>query len=275
VRPVDDVVFESYRVLYDYDPLPLDARVEARDTTMAEWVREVVSFAAGYGRERVRAQLLLPRHARPPYQTVVLFPGSEALFEPSSDATDLGYLSFLVRDGRALMLPVYKGTFERADTVLTYTTSPTIAYRDAVLAWGKDLRRAVDFIAERADLDSSRVAYLGVSLGGRMGGVMLAVEPRFRAAVLMVAGLSSLQVRPEADPINFLPRVRTPTLMLNGRYDDIFRLEESQRHFFRLLGTPAEHKRHLLYDDGHWIPREPLVRETLGWLDGYMGPVGR
>jgi eukaryotic-like serine/threonine-protein kinase len=275
VRPVDDVVFESYRILYDYDPLPLDARVEARDTSAGEWVRETVSFAAGYGRERVRAQLFLPKHAAPPYQVVVLFPGSNGLFEPSSEATDLSYLSFLIRDGRALMLPVYKGMFERADTVLTYSTSPTIAYRDAVLAWGKDLRRAVDYVAARPDLDSSRVAYMGVSLGGRMGGVLLAVEPRFRAAVLVVAGLSSLQIRPEADPVNFLPRVRTPTLMLNGRYDDVFRLEESQRPFFRLLGTPAEHKRHMLYDDGHWIPREPFLRETLAWLDQYLGPVSR
>jgi eukaryotic-like serine/threonine-protein kinase len=274
-RPVGDVAFESFRVLYDYDPLPLDARVEARDTSPAEWVRETVSFAAGYGRERVRAQLFLPRNAQPPYQVVVLFPGSNALFERASEATDLGYLSFLIRDGRALMLPVYKGTYERADTVLTYTTSPTIAYRDAVLAWGKDLRRAVDFLHERPDLDGSRAAYMGVSLGGRMGGVMLAVEPRFRAAVLVVAGLPRLQIRPEADPVNFLPRIRTPTLMLNGRYDDVFRLEESQRPFFRFLGTPAEHKRHMLFDDGHWVPREPFMRETLSWLDRYMGPVSR
>jgi eukaryotic-like serine/threonine-protein kinase len=206
----------------------------------------------------------------------VLFPGSNALFETSSATTDLSYLAFLIRDGRALMLPVYKGTFERADTVLSYMTSPTIAYRDAVLAWGKDVRRAVDYIGERPDLDSNRLAYVGVSMGGRMAGVILAVEPRFRAAVLIVAGLSSTrQMRPEADPVNFLPHIRTPTLMLNGRYDDVFRLEESQRPFFRFLGTPAEHKRHLLYDDGHWVPREPLMRESLGWLDRYLGPVNR
>jgi eukaryotic-like serine/threonine-protein kinase len=275
VRPVDDVAFESFRILYDYDPRPLDARVEARDSSHADYIRETVSFAAGYGGERVRAQIFLPRNAQPPYQTVVLFPGSNALFERSSAETDLSYLSFLVRDGRALMLPVYKGMFERTDTVLSYTTSPTIAYRDAVLAWGKDLRRALDYVDERADLDASRAAYLGVSLGGRLSGLMLAVEPRFRAAVLVVAGLSPLHVRPEVDPVNFLPRVRTPTLMLNGRYDDVFRLEESQRPFFRLLGTPAEHKRYMLFDDGHWVPREPLMRETLGWLDRYLGPVRR
>jgi eukaryotic-like serine/threonine-protein kinase len=274
-RPVDDAAFESFRVLYDYDPRPLDARVEARDSSHAYYIRETVSFAAGYGVERVRAQILLPRNARPPYQTVVLFPGSNALFERSSAATDLNYLSFLIRDGRALVLPVYKGTFERADGELTYTTSPTIAYRDAVLAWGKDLRRAMDYVAERPDLDATGVAYVGVSMGARMAGVLLAVEPRFRAAVLLVGGLSSLQMRPEADPVNFLPRVRTPTLMLNGRYDDVFRLEESQQPFFRLLGTPAEHKRHMLFDDGHWVPREPLIRETLGWLDRYLGAVNR
>jgi eukaryotic-like serine/threonine-protein kinase len=104
-----------------------------------------------------------------------------------------------------------------------------------------------------------------------MAGVMLGIEPRFDTAVLLVAGLSSLPTRPEADPMNFLPRVRIPTLMLNGRYDDIFRLETSQLPFFRLLGTPPEHKRHVLYDDGHWVPRDQFIRESLTWLDRYLG----
>jgi serine/threonine protein kinase len=43
-----------------------------------------------------------------------------------------------------------------------------------------------------------------------------------------------------------------------------------------LLGTPAVHKRHVLFDEGH-IPRknQEVVREILDWLDKYLGPVPR
>jgi eukaryotic-like serine/threonine-protein kinase len=273
--PVADAVFAGYRVLYDYDPLPLGARVEARDTSYADWIRETVSFSAAYGRERVRAVLFLPRRASPPFQTVLIFPGSNALFERSSDRIDAEFLSFFMRSGRAVLHPVYKGTYERADTMLSFSTAPTIAYRDAVLTWGKDLRRSVDYIESRAELDGESVAYLGVSLGGRMGGVMMGIEPRFKAGILLVAGLGPLPTRPEVDPLNFLPRVHIPTLMLNGRYDDVFRLETSQLPYFQLLGTPPEHKRHVLYDEGHWVPRDQLIRESLTWLDRYLGPVSR
>lgn len=40
-----------------------------------------------------------------------------------------------------------------------------------------------------------------------------------------------------------------------------------------LLGTPPAHKRYVLYEGGHNVPRPDLIKETLGWLDRYLGPV--
>jgi hypothetical protein len=43
----------------------------------------------------------------------------------------------------------------------------------------------------------------------------------------------------------------------------------------RPLGTPAEHKRLILYESDH-VPRaSDTIRETLAWLDRYLGPVAR
>lgn len=42
---------------------------------------------------------------------------------------------------------------------------------------------------------------------------------------------------------------------------------------FDSLGTAEEHKRHAILDGGHSPPRNQLVRETLDWLDQYLGPV--
>ena len=67
-----------------------------------------------------------------------------------------------------------------------------------------------------------------------------------------------------------------PVLMLNGRYDGSFPLESSQRPLFHFLGTPAKDKKHVIYEGGHSaFPRPAAVRESLDWLDKYLGPVRR
>lgn len=62
-------------------------------------------------------------------------------------------------------------------------------------------------------------------------------------------------------------------LMLNGSLDHYFPLETSQKPMFRLLGTPPQHKRHVVEDGGHFVPRARLITEVLDWLDRYLGPV--
>ena len=49
-----------------------------------------------------------------------------------------------------------------------------------------DLRRAVDLLVARPDIDPQRLAYLGTSYGGAMGGLLAGVEHRLQGYVLMV-----------------------------------------------------------------------------------------
>jgi len=42
---------------------------------------------------------------------------------------------------------------------------------------------------------------------------------------------------------------------------------------FVLLGTPPADKKWVVYDGGHFVPRDQLVKETLAWLDRYLGDV--
>ncbi len=102
---------------------------------------------------------------------------------------------------------------------------------------------------------------------------MLALEDRFKAAVVTVAGLRHQTAQPEADPFNYLPRVTLPVLMLNGRYDFYFPVETSQRSYFERLGTPPADKMWKIYDGGHSVPTTQLIKESLAWLDRYLGPV--
>ena len=148
-----------------------------------------------------------------------------------------------------------------------------MAYRDAVIQWTQDLRRSIDYLETREDIDRERLGFFGFSWGGAMGGLIPAVESRLKASVLHVSGLFPARPLPEADPFNFLPRVKIPTLMLNGRYDAVFAHESSQVTMFRGLGAPVGLKRHIIYEAGHFVPRDQLIKETVDWYDRHLGPV--
>ena len=271
-EPVSDETYRVFLGMYAYDPAPLNATIEARDTTPEDWVRERISFDAAYGGERMLAHLFIPKNARPPYQAVVYYPGSNAIYQDSHTWWVGG---FLVKDGRAVIVPVFDGIYERRDDLDTDMPNETVAYRDRVIRWYQDLARSIDYLESREDIDAEKLAYFGHSWGGRMGVLMTTVEPRFDAAVFYVAGLKFQRALPEADPFNFVTRLTIPVLMLNGRHDMFFPLETSQKPMFQLLGTPDEHKRHVVAEGGHDVPRALLIRETLDWLDRYLGPVER
>ena len=268
--PAGETTFTTFRRFFSFDRVPLDARLEGVDDAHPHWRRETVSFAAAYGGERVTGRLYLPKNADPPFETVVYFPGANALTDRSSQNEVGNFLTeFVVRSGRALFLPIYKGTFERRYEV----TGPS-AWRDMLIFWVKDLARSLDYVQSRHDLDASRIAYYGVSLGANRGPLFTALETRFRASVLLGGGFPASSVEPEIDPINYAPRVQVPTLMLNGRNDFGCKPESCSEPMFRFLGTPAADKKLILYDAGH-IPTDmqPVIRDILEWLDRYLGPV--
>ena len=95
-----------------------------------------------------------------------------------------------------------------------------------------------------------------------------------KASVLLGGGLPLVAVPPEFDLLNFAPRVRVPTLMVSGRGDFLAPLESAQVPLFRLLGVAAEHKRHALFDGGHFPNQlHDVMREILDWFDRYLGHV--
>jgi dienelactone hydrolase len=281
MHPVSDAIFQVYKEQFAYDATPLDARVEYRETSPGGWIREKISFDAAYGGERVLGYLFLPTNAPPPYQTVIYFPGGASAWMTSSQDLESYYefpmfLSFLVRNGRAVLYPVYQGTFERSTPelrVLADSEPPSHAYAELVIQMVKDFRRSVDYLQTRPDIDRTRLAYYGMSWGAKLGAIVAAVEPRLATVVLVAGGFQGVQ-RPEVSQINYVSRVKAPTLMLDGRYDSFFGLEQAIRPMFRLLGTPAADKRLILYDTDHIPPRTEYIRETLAWLDRYLGPVG-
>jgi len=268
-RPVTDAVFAAYRQMYEYDRTPLAAKL-VQSTDEGDWTRELVRMNAAYAGDSLLVYLYLPNRGHKPYPAVVYFPGSSAIGDHAPQNLQVRAIDFIVKSGRAVLYPVYKGTYQRSDSLNTDVQNTSNFYRDHVVMWAKDLRRGVDYLETRPEIATGRLAYYGLSWGGAMGGLMPAVEPRIRVNVLYVAGLDFEPARPEVEPINFIPRIRIPTLMVNGRYDFFFPLETSQIPMFRLLGTPADQKRHVVEDGSHFVPRTRLIQEVLTWLDKYQ-----
>jgi hypothetical protein len=271
-KPVDDATFAQFQRQFTYDKSPLDAKIEEEKQTPTG-VRQKITFNAAYGGDRMMAYLFLPPAGRPPYQVVVEFPGSGVIETRSSESLDPGRVDFILKSGRALMFPIYKGTFERGGDLHSDYPSATATFRDYVVMWAKDLGRTIDYIETRNDLDASRIAYYGLSWGGALGAIMPAVEHRVKANVLYVAGLEFQHALPEVDAINYIGRVKQPTLILNGEMDFFFPSETSQKPMFELLGTPAADKKRLVFPGGHSVPRTEMIKESLQWLDKYLGPV--
>jgi len=61
-----------------------------------------------------------------------------------------------------------------------------------------DIRRGIDLLATRSDVDASRIAYVGHGYGANWGAILSSLEPRLRAFVL-VAGFPSMAEAMESD----------------------------------------------------------------------------
>ena len=270
-KPAPDHEFQIYRRLYAYDRAPFHAEIQGTDESDESWRREQIAFPAPYGNEQMKLFLYLPRKFAPPLQTVVYFPPSSVIRSRSFDQIPIRDFDFIIKSGRAVAFPVFKGSFDRPSGLGVTTADATLQYRDHVIAWIKDVSRTIDYLQTRNDLSLDRLALVGFSWGGRMGSIIPAVDDRVKVAVLMIGGFSMQKSQPEVDQINFASRVKIPVLMMNGRYDFFFPVDASQRPMFDTLGTPKDDKRHMLFDGSHGLPRLDMIRETLDWLDRYQG----
>jgi pimeloyl-ACP methyl ester carboxylesterase len=271
-QPVDDAAFASFARQFVYDKTPLGAVLQKTFKTDA-WTEEVVTIDAGYNNERLPLHIFLPTNYTRSLQPVVFFPGSNGLHENTFDSGIVSRrLLFVIKSGRALIFPIYKSTYERRDDQKSDGPDMSVRYKDHVIMWVKDYSRTIDYLETRKDMQADKVAYLGISWGGYMGGIISATEKRIKAVVLNVGGMVMEKSLPEVDQINYLPRVRQPVLMLNGAYDMFFPVESSQKPLFRFLGTPENQKKMIVYPSGHIVPQTEFIKETLAWLDTYLGP---
>ncbi|HJX89691.1 MAG TPA: hypothetical protein VJ372_04300 [Pyrinomonadaceae bacterium] len=268
-----DADFNKWHHAYDYEKGPLDPQIEKQETP--EWTRERITFNGADG-ERAIAYLYLPKNFPGPFQVIhYLPPGDVENGQRSATQAAEHLLGAQVKLGRAVFVVIIKGYIERLLPEGYVEPDPTKAeYRDKIVNWITDLRRALDYLETRKDIDSKKIALFGVSSGARVGLIQAAVEQRYAAVFLAGSGLRKAYVQniAEANTINFASHIRGPIMLLHGKYDENLSLKREAEPLFKILPEP---KQMVTYEGGHVPPLELLVKTMNGFFDQTMGPVKR
>jgi hypothetical protein len=276
-EPVSDEIFEGIRATFTYEPHTVgfhDGSVVSREIE-GEWERRVILLPTVDPDDPLPVHLFIPENADPPYQPVFFVPPSDS-FGPTLSTADIEisdyFLDVIVRDGRALIWPVYTGTHERFDRKWTQQDDAFIAGA----ARGHRLRRdevgrVIDYLIDSPEFDGSRISLIARGYGATFGAhSILALEPRIRTAVLWNP-LYRKNLNPVINPATYWPRVTQPVLAASGRD------HHGQKHvlpefLMPVIGTASDDKLLKIYDGSSWpLPRPELLSDTIGWLDRYLG----
>jgi hypothetical protein len=259
---------------YDYDgQAPLNEHVTDR-TEADAWWRERIEYDGAHG-ERALAYLYLPKHLSGPHQVIHFVPAGDVTHRARAvpKCIEADYNAF-VRSGRAVFVVVLRGYLERDRPLGWEEPDPTtIAYVDEKARDVIDLRRGLDYLLTRNELDARRVAYMTASRGDIVM-ALPAIEPRYSTSIFVGdgVGISVKQWNRAVNPVHFLPLIQVPSLLVHGRYDEGAPLKSAAEPLYNLL---TKSKEMFLYDGGHRPDPEDLVPAVNSWLDKTLGPVTR
>ncbi|MBL4821117.1 MAG: SUMF1/EgtB/PvdO family nonheme iron enzyme [Gammaproteobacteria bacterium] len=274
LTPVSDEVYEVLLESYRYDSTNLNPTIEKVSEETLDWTEEKIYLNTDYDSDRFAVYLLKPKTPGP-HEAVIFFGGLGLFYRNRpSETYPLEQMDYIMKSGRALVFPVYWGSFERYAGL--FELDPTgVEFEELsrllTHRWRSDLGRTLDYLETRDDLITQEgFDYFGRSYGASVATPLIAIEERIKTAVLVIGGFPYIRLPSSVEPLNFASRITQPVLMLNGRYDNLFPVETQQLPFFNLLGTPATDKQIIHYDMGHQLPpRNELVKEMINWFDKY------
>lgn len=278
--PLSDDAFAAMRFQFTTPRVaPTSVKVTPIDSSPL-WIAEEVTLTFA-SQEPNTLYVVRPKTHAGPLQPIVYSGVGDCCFmkRPNRDALEqLQIAGFVVNSGRALVMPIWAGGYERYLAPPTDRAAINDRERRVALLWQHDLSTTIDYLESRPDMDAKNIGYLGISRGASFAGAInLALEPRIRVAVLASGGIwINSPLHPMIDLINYAPHITIPVLMLSGRYDHIYPYEQSQKRTFELLGTRPADKKQIAYDTGHFtMPRNRVAADVSNWFDWHLGLVGK
>ncbi len=199
-KPVSDEAFQAMRFQFT------SARTKPKETLVQQvqetplWIAEevILKFA---NQETTTLYIVRPKSRRNPMQPVIYGPPADCCFlgkRPNRNA--LGQMrppaDTIVNSGRALVIPIWDTSYERALPPQGNPEEMADRMRRAALAFYQDVSATLDYLETRPDIDMQRTGYMGFSYGaGLIGPIVLATEGRLKTAILISGGL-----QPQASP---------------------------------------------------------------------------
>ncbi len=279
-------------LIFGYDrTLPLSPQETLAEETAQYQVYKVTYRSARD--QRVPAFLILPKNrGEEKLPCVILMHGlggDKRMFQMLwGPLTQAGYALFAI-DAQ------YHGERKPSDDIPFFGMYPYRA-RDALIQTVIDLRRGVDYLQTRKEIDPDRIGYIGASMGGIIGSMFAGVDERVKAPVLLVAGgdwkilmekstLSmwrdaaknnpkqmeeALRVMDVVDPVHWVGRIAPrPVLFINGDADDVVPVDSNKA----LHNAAREPKKVVWYKGGHVPPPSDwftVIGEVTRWLDTHL-----
>ena len=260
---------------FDYDSsAPLDVQ-EVKSEVKDGAVVHDITYAGPEG--RIDAFLITPQ-GDGPYPAVEFMPGA-----PGAKYTFYTEAIELAKAGVVSLLPSPPYARPPIEDVVVFKPSD----KDGIVQEVKEMRRGIDVLVSRAEVDPSRLGYVGFSWGASLGGILSAVERRVHSFVLqsLVPHLSTdmrklaeeqglggdLAAYEEAmqpiDAVNYLPHAAPSAVFLQaGELDTRPGPEDTQEAF----AATSDPKKLQLYDTEHELNAQAKA-DARAWLLQQLG----
>ena len=280
--------FSKLRRMFLYDrKMPLDVKEIGVENRGGIQVQDI-SYASPKG-GRVTAYLVVPP-GKGKFAGIIFMhmrPGSRIIFlDEALSYARMGAVSLLID------APFSRAGESKRDFDPT-VTHPEID-RDIYIQTVIDLRRGVDLLLSRRDIDRKRIGFVGHSFGAHTGVLLASVEKRIKGYVIMAGAPSlteflrtstvpgivemrnSLTKAQQAnyfttlagvDPINYVPHVAPSALYFQFGKRDTYPTEQSAGQYFNAASNPKSVR---WYDAGHALNDEARHDRAL-WLQKQIG----
>ena len=266
---VDDAEYQRILEYYNYDPgMPSDPLYYGEWPWRGPHTLYKLSYSSVRG-QRVPAYLAIPKETTDDKIPVVVLMHGWNLFWGKNEDWVQAWIPILTAQGYAVLAPDHFMYGERKgeDGFDEGSDRGPYYYRDWMCQSIIDLRRGIDYLVSRDEIDPDRIAVFGGSLGGWIGSILTAVEPRVKTAVLTVPATEFARAQTPPGRIinasNFFPRFENVSLlMVLAKQDDPLRNARARALFDRV----AVKKELVEYDESHFLDPNKYNREILEWL---------